>query len=214
VSFPDGQLLKLMTSPGVDAWYGPLSWSPDGRLLAAVAGSGELYLFNPEDGQVVTHTDFKLAGTRPRPPSVWSPDSRCLALAPATPDDIVVVWEWETGKVIRTLRGHTAPVAAVTYSPDSKTLATGGMDRTVRLWNARDGSLRATLLWVNGGQLVVVSPEGHVRYDGKEPDKAYHYKARYKDEDGVVRTGDFTPTEFADRFDWKNEPDKVDLRGR
>ena len=33
------------------------------------------------------------------------------------------------------LNGHLGSVSAVAYSPDGKTLATGGIDKKVKLWN-------------------------------------------------------------------------------
>jgi WD40 repeat protein len=45
------------------------------------------------------------------------------------------------------LAGHTLGVNAVAFSPDARTLATGGTDGAVRLWDVRTGALRATL-WV------------------------------------------------------------------
>ncbi|WP_217240966.1 WD40 repeat domain-containing protein [Streptomyces sp. AC555_RSS877] len=36
--------------------------------------------------------------------------------------------------MVRTLTGHTGPVAAVAFSPDGAWLATTGTDSSVRIW--------------------------------------------------------------------------------
>jgi WD40 repeat protein len=38
------------------------------------------------------------------------------------------------GQKIRVLKGHTAPVRSVAFSPDGQTLATGSGDSTIKLW--------------------------------------------------------------------------------
>src|SRR5262249_10638898 len=64
-------------------------------------------------------------------------DSRYLALA--RHDGKVRVWDAESGHPMHTLEGHEGPAGPVAFSPDSQTLTSGGLDRTVRLWNMASG---------------------------------------------------------------------------
>ena len=61
-----------------------------------------------------------------------------------SPQGIVLI-DPATGDIHSVLAGHNAGVNALAFSPDGKTLATAGADRTIKFWNVKDGKERATL---------------------------------------------------------------------
>ena len=52
-----------------------------------------------------------------------SPDSRLLAAG--SYDNSITLWDFASGKEIRTLSGHTDSVSSVAFSPDSRVMASG-----------------------------------------------------------------------------------------
>jgi WD40 repeat protein len=117
-----------------------VTFSPDGRLLAAELPDGTVQLFDVADG-----ADVRKLGT-PDPRRPWntppvgfafSADGKLLALGDE--HGRVTVYETRTGKEVRSFAGHKQAVTALAFSPDGKALASGGADTTVLLWRLDAG---------------------------------------------------------------------------
>jgi WD40 repeat protein len=70
-------------------------------------------------------------------------------------------WQRQIRGELFTLRGHSGPIRAVAFSPDSQRIATGSEDHTVKIWEAATGNPLLTLSRhsraVNG---IAFSPDG------------------------------------------------------
>jgi WD40 repeat protein len=65
-----------------------------------------------------------------------SPDGNILA---AAADRSVRLWDVPRGRELALLEGHKGLVSALAFSPDGRTLATGGRDQQVRFWSVGEG---------------------------------------------------------------------------
>src|SRR5262245_28227087 len=78
------------------------------------------------------------------------PDPRLFAYAPAT------------GQRHPQPQGHTGPVLAVAIHPDGRTIASGGADHLIHLWDAATGEHVRSLSLQSGVTSVKFSPDGRV----------------------------------------------------
>lgn len=95
----------------------------------------------------------------------FSPDGRTVASAHA--DDVVCLWDAQTGKALRTLRGHAKAVRTVAFSPDGELLVSGSDDGTIKLWDASTDLALRTLQGQHGGvSKLAFAPDGNTLASG------------------------------------------------
>jgi hypothetical protein len=120
-----------------------LAYNADGTLLAAASGTpaqnGEVKLFHPADGRLVRHlgsmADCALG-------VAFSPDGKRLVAGGA--DQMVRVYDVDSGKQELLLKDHSDWVMGVAFSPKGDRLATASRDKTCKVFDGKSGALLVT----------------------------------------------------------------------
>jgi WD40 repeat protein len=118
-----------------------LAWSPDGSRIVLVGGmpiaTGGVYLgvWDARTGERIRYWKSPQSGSGNQVPIAISPDSRFLATGSDSQGTSVYVWELATGGKIAVLEGHHSGVWKLAFSADGRTLASGGGDSSILLWD-------------------------------------------------------------------------------
>lgn len=149
-----------------------LAFSADGRMLLSDSGKGSV-IWDVATGK-------KMA--RPKPSRgrgfdplgmvadleigmgsmgvAFSQDARSTARGHG---EVIKVWDVATGQGRLELIGHTAAVKSVEFTPDGRSLISGGSDGAVRIWDLRTGKERVALIALGQEDFVAVTPDQYYR---------------------------------------------------
>lgn len=137
-----------------------VAFSPDGRHLATGRARTDVQLGK----WGVTMWDWRTGDKN------WKVDSEATALAFTHDGELVIasrlgpllVVDGKTGQNVATLPGHVGGTTRVAVSPDGGTVATGGRDGLVRLWDTGTWTQRLALAGPNRMQVwgVGFGPDG------------------------------------------------------
>ncbi len=155
-TFPEGKLIRALDH---GAAVRRAVISPDGKFVLTAGADGRAVLWNRETGEALSAAVHKEAVRD----VVFDATGRYFATGSA--DGTAQVWDVatavqkHTGLVV--LKGHTAPIFSIAFTPGGPGLVTTSWDRTARIWNFEEKRCIAvctghtSVLWT-----VKFSPKG------------------------------------------------------
>lgn len=150
--YSSGKSLHTLTQGD---WLDWVSFSPDGSLLATGGGESHCRIWEVASGKERT----RLPHTRTVATVAFGPSGR---LATGCYDQTARIWDWNQGRELRSLSGHTNTLNSIDWSSDGRTLATASSDGSVRLWDSESGALQRTLSGHANAWGVAFSPNERV----------------------------------------------------
>jgi WD40 repeat protein len=110
-----------------------MDFSPNQPVLASGHYDGAIRFWNAQTGEQI----LLIQSEEVIESIAYSPDGRMIATGGSFQNQLVRLWDAQSGALLRTLEGHTSGVNSLEFSPDSQFLASASYDGTVILWGIR-----------------------------------------------------------------------------
>ncbi|OQW91083.1 MAG: hypothetical protein BWK78_05550 [Thiotrichaceae bacterium IS1] len=195
----------IYTLKGYSTWIGSVTFSPDGNVILSGSKNGVIKFWDTASGQLIHSTG---TGGSTGMQSIAVASNGQMVLAGST-DGNLHFWNIVSGKKVRTLKGHSASVNAVAFSPDGHLALSGGgyslsgkdKDNTIKLWDVGPGKQIYTLKGHSDSiSTVAFSPNGQIILTGSSDEtiKLWNVKSgqeiiTFRGHSNYVNTAVFSP---------------------
>ena len=160
-----------------------VAYNKDGSVLATGCGDGQIRLHDVAKG-TLTKAIVAHPGMPNQPSAIYtvafSPDGK--SILSGSFDQSLKLWNVADGKLVREFKafkektfekGHQEAVLCAAFSPDGSLIASGGMDRAIKIWNVGTWNVDREMVnpaikpptahpgwvyglrWVEGGKKIV-----------------------------------------------------------
>jgi WD40 repeat protein len=136
-----GKHIKTLKGHGTE--INDICFSPDGKILASGSRDNTIKFWDIASSQPIKTLKSRTSNLsllniniKPINSICFSPDGKFLASS--CKDGYIKLWDATSGKILKTLKGHTNGVNSICFSPDGRFLASGSMDNTIKIWNTQD----------------------------------------------------------------------------
>ncbi len=122
-------------------------------LVATASNDRTVQLRKISTGELVHKLDADCAPQA----LVFAPDGKLFS---AGDDNHIRVWDSATGKLLDTLKGHAGTVVSLLWHEGSKSLVSGSLDQTIRVWDLGTKQARVIQRSPGDNDVLALSPDG------------------------------------------------------
>ena len=151
-----GSLLRTLTEHN---WsINSIAFSPDGKTLAGVS-DGRFFLWDAGTGNLV-HAPIRPNYNLYIKSVAFNPDGKTFVSVSRGKSQRISLWHTDTWQRPEIFTDHTGAINSVAFSPNGQTIASGGRDGRLYLWDTDTNLSLPALLELTPIRSVTFSPDG------------------------------------------------------